>query len=338
MLHIFSTALNAVLPILLLTVLGYWLKRIGFLSEQFVKIGNKIVFHICLSCTLFINVYDIDDFSSVAWDVVIYALLAVCFLFLIGIFVAMLTTKEPAKRGVMLHGIFRSNYAIIGLSLAAALGGDEAMAIASVISAFAMPLYNILGVVSLTIFSGGERKISAKEYILPILKNPMILGAAAGALCILIRKLQVLAFGNVIISLEEDLSFVFQAVSKLTLMTTPLALMVMGAQFEFSAVKGLVKEILVGSLWRIVFAPLIGIGLAFILSKHTGLLACDAASYPALIALFGSPAAVSTAVVASEMGGDEQLATQIVVWTSLCSVFTIYITVCIMMATGLLIV
>ena len=36
MLHILSTALNAVLPIILLSIFGYWLKQIGFLSEQFV--------------------------------------------------------------------------------------------------------------------------------------------------------------------------------------------------------------------------------------------------------------------------------------------------------------
>ena len=75
---------------------------------------------------------------------------------------------------------------------------------------------------------------------------------------------------------------------------------------------------------------------AALLSRYTDILFCDVNSYPALIALFGSPVAVSTAVIASEMGGDEQLATQLVVWSSLGSVITIYVTVCTMMACGLL--
>ena len=58
--------------------------------------------------------------------------------------------------------------------------------------------------------------------------------------------------------------------------------------------------------------------------------------YPALIALFGTPAAVSSAIMAGQMNNDEQLATQIVVWTSLFSIATMFITVCVLMAAGLL--
>ena len=59
-------------------------------------------------------------------------------------------------------------------------------------------------------------------------------------------------------------------------------------------------------------------------------------AYPGLIALFGSPVAVSSAIMASQMEGDEQLATQLVVWSSVCSIATIFLTACILMATGLL--
>jgi len=52
--------------------------------------------------------------------------------------------------------------------------------------------------------------------------------------------------------------------------------------------------------------------------------------------MFGSPVAVSSAVMAGNMGGDEQLATQLVVWTSLFSIITIFGEVCILMGMGLL--
>lgn len=336
---ILMTALNAVLPIILLSIFGYWLKRIGFLPEQFIKTGSKMVFRVCLSCSLFINVYNIRDFASIAWDAVIFCLGIICLLFLLGLVSAVLTTPVPARRGVILHAVFRSNFAIIGLSLAGYLGGGEAETIASVVSAFAIPLYNVLGVISLTMFTGsGDQKYSAKQFLLDIVKNPMILGALTGAFCIVVRSLQSLVFGDAVFTIKEDLPFVFETVNKLKTMTTPLALIVLGAQFEFSAVKGLLKEILVGTLWRNVLAPLLGVGLGVLLSKYTDLVSFDHHTYPALIALFGAPVAVSTGVIAAEMGGDEQLATQLVVWSSLASIFTIYIAVCLMMATGLLIV
>lgn len=73
-----------------------------------------------------------------------------------------------------------------------------------------------------------------------------------------------------------------------------------------------------------------------LLSSYTNILSCGVNEYPALIAVFGSPVAVSSAVMAGAMNNDEQLAAQLVVWTSICSVVTVFLTACILMAAGLL--
>ncbi|MBQ5607977.1 MAG: AEC family transporter, partial [Oscillospiraceae bacterium] len=111
---------------------------------------------------------------------------------------------------------------------------------------------------------------------------------------------------------------------------------VLGGQFQFSAVGGMFKEIAVGTVSRLIIAPLIGIGGAYLLSAYTNILDCGVNAYPAMIALFGSPVAVSSAVMAGAMDNDEQLATQLVVWTSILSVATIFLTVCILMGAGIL--
>lgn len=335
---VLSTAINAILPILLLILLGYWLCRIGFLSDEFVKIGSKFVFRVGLACSLFINVYNIRDFSSIPWDFVIYVTGAICVLFILGLGAAVTATKDPRQKGVILHSVFRSNFAIIGLPLASALGGEEAAAIASVVSAFAMPLYNILGVIALTLFveESGSGKHSTKRVVRSIIKNPMIIGAFLGMVCLAVRELQNAAFGEAVFSIRDDLAFLYSAVNSLKTVASPLALVVLGAQFKFSAVKGMFREIAVSTVWRILLAPAVGIGCAILLSAHTGLLSCGVNEYPTLIALFGSPAAVSTAVMAGEMGNDEQLATQIVVWTSIGSVLTIFLQTCVLMAAGFL--
>ena len=119
-------------------------------------------------------------------------------------------------------------------------------------------------------------------------------------------------------------------------MTTSLTLIVLGGQFEFSAAQGRMREIVVGTLWRIVFAPFIGIGIAVLMSIHTDILKFGINEYPALIAVFGTPAAVSGAIMAGQMGNDEKLATQLIVWTSVGSIATMFLTVCVLMAAGLL--
>ena len=151
-----------------------------------------------------------------------------------------------------------------------------------------------------------------------------------------LRQLQTEWFGSVVFTLKGNLKFLYTALNNLKSIASPLALVVMGAQFEFSAVKGMFKEIAAGTLSRLVIAPVVGIGLAILLSARTGLLTCGPSEYPALVALYGSPMAVSAAVMAGQMRNDQQLATQLVVWTSVFSILTVFLTVCIMMPAGLL--
>lgn len=333
--NVFFTAVNAVLPILLLILLGYGLKRIGWVDSSFSKIGNKLVFNVFLPVMLFMSVYSIDSIASIQWDIVIYCSVILCLLFVVGYVIAIVGTKVPERKGVLMQCAFRSNYAIIGLPLAAALGGNEAMAVTSIISAFAIPFFNVFSVLSLSIFLK-EKEQKKRNFLKEIIMNPMIIGVALGLVALVIRQFELQISGEVVFSLKEDTKFVYTALDNVKSLTSPFALIVMGMQFEFSAVKGLFKEIVFGTLARVVIAPLIGIGFAFILSTKFGVISCGASEYPALLALFGAPTAVSGAVMAIQMKNDEQLATQLVVWTSVFSILTIFLAVCILMPAGLL--
>ena len=339
LLHILSTAVNAVFPIVLLILLGNLLRRSGFLTGDFIKTGNKLVFKILLPCMLFVNVYQIESFSDIQWSIVVFVVCMLLFLFTLGLATIGLTTSVPERKGVLLQNVTRSNFAIIGMSLAGALGGDEAVAVCAVVSAFSVPMLNVLAVIALTIFvHGDDNKMDVKGILLNIAKNPLILSILAGLLCLLIRGQQIRLFGEVKFSLSRDLKFLYTAMSNLKSVTSPLALIVLGGQFTFSATRSLFREISIGVFWRVVLAPLLAISAAALLTRHTDLLSCGANEYPALIALFGSPGAVSGAVMAGQMGNDEQLATQLVVWTSICSIFTMVLAVSILMATGLLVI
>lgn len=334
-LTILTTAVNAVLPLVLVILLGYLLRQRGFLSEAFVKTGNKLVFNVCLPCMLFINVYDIEGFGSINWGIVCYCVLMLLVLFVLGYGAAVTATGDPRRRGVIWQCVFRSNFAIIGLSLAGALGGSQAEAVAAIISSVTVPMFNILAVIALSWFDRRPGKGGLGNILGTIAQNPLILAVVLGLGCVSLRELQTALLGRTVFTIREDLPFLYTAISNLKAIASPFALLVLGGQFTFSAVKSLRREIAVGTVWRIVLSPLLGIGCAVILSA-LGLLRCGVSEYPALIAMFGSPVAVSSAVMAGSMGADEQLATQLVVWTSLLSIVTIFVQVCILMAMGLL--
>lgn len=145
-------------------------------------------------------------------------------------------------------------------------------------------------------------------------------------------------YGCVPFTLQNNLKFLYTTISNVASIASPLALIVLGGQFQFQAAANMKREIVAGTVWRIIVAPVIAIGLAYLLSTFTPLLHCASQDYPALIALFGTPTAVSSAIMAGQMGNDEQLATQLVVWTSVCSIATLFITVCLLMSAGLLLI
>ena len=334
---IFMFSFNAVMPILILFVIGYLLRRVGFADEGFFKKANAMVFKVFLPVLLFKNVYDIDSLSGINVPAIIYCLLAVLLLCLIGYITSKLTAKSRNQTGVIAQCTFRSNYAIIGIPLAETLGGAGAAGFASILSAASIPLFNILAVILLSHYSEDEHNASVKATIKKTAKNPLIIGVLAGVIAVAIRQLLPLdVSGEAVFSIERDLPFVYSAISSIAKGTTPLALMVLGARFDFAAVKGLFIQIATATFMRLVIAPLVGVGLAVLLSTRTGVLSLSATECPAIISLFSTPVAVSSAVMVGEIGGDEQLAGQLVVWTSVFSMLSMFTVIFIMKSLALI--
>lgn len=330
---IFLFAFNAISPIILLILLGYILKKINFLDEGWFKKGNKLVFRVCLPVLLFMNVYNIESLAEIDWTVVIYAEIIIVLMFFLGLLLVKLTIPEDRQKGVILQCVFRSNFAIIGIPLAEALGGAEAMGIASILSAFSIPTFNILAVIALTMYNKDENghKANLKDTLKKIATNPLILGVAAGMVVLVIRSLiptsaEIMenGTGELIFSIKNNLPWLYNTLNNISKISSPLALIVLGGQFDFAAVKELKKQIVIGTLARVVVVPMIAIGLAIGLTTYTNILQFSTEVYPALIALFGSPVAVSSAIMAQEMDNDGTLAGQLVVWTSIASIFTIF--------------
>lgn len=332
---IFITAVNAILPIVLLIALGYFLRQRNFLTEEFVRIGNKLMFRILIPVLLFTNSYSIQSFSSVPWDLALFGVGMILVIFLLGCLLTPGLTRDRGRKGVLLQSTFRSNTAVIGISLAQALGGEEAVLVATVTTAVCVPLLNMLSVVALSMYGGKGGKLDIRKLLLNVITNPLIVGIAAGFVCVAIRTAQVPLFGGVVFTLSGNLKFLYSAIRQLANIATPFSLLMLGGEFSFSAMGDMKREIAWGTAWRVVITPALGLGAAILLTK-LGILHCTSPDYPALIALFGTPAAVSSAVMAGQLGCDEQLAAQIVVWTSVASIFTLFVTVCVLMGTGLL--
>ncbi len=325
-------ALNAILPIVLLMVLGYYLKRKNFLTEGFVKVANKVVFKVALPVSLFLNIYQIESLSSINWSVVLYSVCIIVSFFIISFILVMLFVKKDEQRGVIIQAFVRSNYAIVGtpLIIFMAAGNANAAAVGSIIMLFIIPLTNVLAIIGLMIFikAEGQKKVSPLDIAKKIITNPLIIGILTGFLFVLTREfiLPRNSAGALIFSVQRDIQFLYTALKQIGSLATPLALIVLGADFEFSEVKSMLKEIVIGTLGRVVIAPVVGLGVAIILVQQ-GVLNFGVNEFPALIALFCAPAAVSSVAMAIEMDNDGKLAAQLVVWSTIFSAVSIFIAI-----------
>ena len=128
----------------------------------------------------------------------------------------------------------------------------------------------------------------------------------------------------------KDIEFLYKTIENLKNICTPFALLVLGGRFEFSAVKRQLRYIVFGTLIRTVAVPVLGLAIAYFCIP--GLAGEHYATY---VAVFATPVAVASAIMAKEMKADDELAGQLVVWTSLVSTVTIFIYVVFFRSVGI---
>ena len=334
LLETFTYTLRAIVPILLTVLLGYTVRRVGSWKDDFYRQLNKLCFNLFLPLHLFCSVYAISDLNAVNWTLLGYIFLAILLCAAMGLAAAKLLISRRDQQGVIMQCAFRSNQAILGLPLAQSLGGDAAMAFAAVSTSLVVPLYNVLAVIVLTAFSGdGSKRHSAKELLRRVATNPLIIGTLSALALVLIRQLLPVVDGEPIFTIKSQMPAFFQTLTNLSKVGSPVMLFVLGARLDFSAVKSLLPQLRLGILLRLIGGPLVMIGGAILLREPLGL---TTVTMPTLVAISATPVATSSAVMTQEIGGDDQLASQLVVWTTTFSLVTIFCIVYLLRSFGFL--
>ena len=293
---------NAVLPMCLIMALGYGTRRLGWIRREEISAINKIAFRIFLPCLLYYNVYCSDLSGSFDPLLMAYAVGGVLLTFGLSLGYTLLTEKLPERRGVMIQGMFRSNYVIMGIPVATALLGSDQLGTVSILIAVVVPLFNMLAVVVLEVFRGQKPK--PLHILGQIVKNPLVIASALGILT--------LAAG---IRLPHILERTIQNVSAIA---SPLQLFLLGAFFQFSGLKTYRRELVTVSAAKLIVSPGLFLGLG-------ALLGFRGVAFVSLIGIFASPTAVNSFTMAQQMGGDAELAGDIVVITSAVSILTMFL-------------
>lgn len=308
---------NVIAPVFFLMVLGYLLVNYTSLADrQLTKQANAIVFKIFLPCMLFYNVYQSDIGAEIQSRIklCIWAAGGLIILFILLCLIVPKVVKQENQQGVVIQGIFRSNYVIFGVAVVQNMYGSKSTTTAAILSAILVPMYNFLAVVALSIF-GEKRETDWKKIIMDIIKNPLILSSMLGVV-----------FSLLGIRLPTAVDTTVQDLAKLS---TPIAFMILGGDLDFSKVKGNLKLSSVVLTIKLVILPLIMIPMVVMMGYR------DADLLSALLA-YQTPVAVSSYIMAQQAGADGQLAGQLVVFSSVLSIFTLFVTIFILRTMGML--
>ena len=299
----FNISFNAITPITLIVILGYLLKKYKFLDKPTIKNMNSLCFKFFLPILTFSNIIHTNVKEIIDTNLLIYIVLSIIIIIIISIIIVPFFEKDRKKQGSMIQGIYRSNFVILGIPLTSHIAGEKASAIAAILIMAVIPMYNFMAVIILSIY-GGKSKINIKEIAVQVIKNPLIIASLAGILISVIElKLPI---------------YIDKAVVDLSKLGGVLPMFLLGADLDFSSISSNMKDLIITISGKLFFVPLIFLTLAIKLGFSSEKIV-------ALIAVYCAPIAVSSAIMAQQMGCDSELSTQLVVFSTVASCLTIFL-------------
>ena len=310
-------SLNATLPVFIMMLLGVLLRRIGLFDEGFAAKMNKYVFLIPLPCLLFNQLSKIDFHE--AWNarfvLFCFASTAAC---IIIAFILSLVIKNKSLRGEFIQASYRSSAALLGIAFIQNIYGNAGFAPLMIIGS--VPLYNIMAVVVLSVFSPENHSKKpdtalVKKTALGIVTNPIIIGIAVGLLWSAIKL---------------PVPYILdKTVSSLGSVATPMGLMAMGASLDFKKAFGNSRPTICATALKLM-------GFAALILPFAIMLGFRNAELVAILIMLTSATTVSSYVMAKNMGHEGTLTGSTVMLTTVFSAFTVTLWLFVLKSGGLI--
>lgn len=300
----FIYSINVTMPIFLVMVIGYILKQIGMLNDNFVTVANKFNFKVTLPFMLFKDIAGVDIKAVFDIKYVLFCAIVstICFWVVWG--TAKLLVRDKTIRGAFVQSSFRGSAAVMGLAFIQNIYGSSAMGPLMIVSA--VPLYNIFSVIVLTFeandSTGIDKKAKIRQAGINICKNPIILSILAG----LIVGLLGIQFPTL----------VNKTVGNVAQMATPLALITIGAGFEGRKALAKIAPTMAASMIKLVLQPLVFLPVA-------AWMGFSGEKMIAILIMLASPTTPSCYIMAKSMNNDEVLTASVIVTTTLMAAFTL---------------
>lgn len=290
---------NIVAPMCLILLAGNLLKRSGKIQPAGFSAMNTLCFWLLYPSNLFKNIYSAEDLSAIRPQLIIWVLFLHALMLVLLFLIVPRIIQDNRARASIIQACFRANYISFGLVISSALMSEEDQIVVSVLAGIMIPLYNLGGIAILTYYNGSEMHI--KEILKKLITNPFVISCA-------------LALFFVITGIRLP-DFISSSINSIAAAAVPVSFLALGGFMNINSVKRQKKEIVLGVSLRLLIMPAILIGLS-VLAGFRGI------ELLAIVCTVITPTAVATYNMASMMGADGELAGNLVVFQTLCSLLT----------------
>jgi len=306
-------SIRCVTPMFVMLCLGSLIRHSEIVSPKTFEEISTLSFRTLLPCMLFHNIYSSDLNSAFQGSLLLFLLgwLAVWFFLSFVLFTRFV--PDPRQRGAYIQDAFRSNIAVIGLSLAEVLMDETGAASAAVAIAVIVPLFNVLAVITLEVCRDGKTNIWGT--FKAVWRNPLIIASLLGVLFVLLG-----------LRLPSALELAIQKIGDAGSVMTLVAL---GASLRFDGLRRNIQPVVFGSILRLVITPLCALTAAVLLGFRGDALGV-------VLLCTGTPTGSSAYPMAMVYGSDHELTGQFVVTTSLFCCLTLFLWIFLLKQIGLM--
>lgn len=298
-----NAILPAIIPTILLLVLGNILRRRKFLLSDFWAASDKLTYFVLFPALLVTKVSQVDLSTIDFYQVFAFVGLYFGAISLSAFIIYRCTQAKKNQLSTIYQGVLRFN-SYVYFAIIEAVWGQGALASAALIAGVMIPMVNVCCVAS---FAPARGHFSWVSTLLSIVKNPLILAALAG----FVANLFPLLLPHIL----------FNTLDILSRAALPLALLSVGAAVRIKTLFAVPQGFSRGSLWlttavRLIAAPTLALLITYVLGIHNDL--------QVIFVMFAAvPTATSSYILSKQLGGDADMMATVISLQTVLSVFSL---------------
>lgn len=277
----FTAILDVSIPVLLLIVVGAFLRNRGVIDDSFIASGSRFVFAVGMPTLLFFSMLGASPSNLMSWQMPLFFAAGILLTFGFAWWLSGRAKVPEYERGIFIQIAFRGNTGVFSLALVVNMFGDEGVVIGGVLASITSVMFNVLAEIALSRYQK-DYTISHKALFGTIVRNPMIVGVVAGIIVNLIG----LPIPSQVVTAGKYLGSV----------TLPLALLCVGGSLATSRFV-LARHISLAIAVKVFISPVA-------LTCLAALLGFSEREQLYLFLFFGAPVAASAYVVSVAHGSD----------------------------------